>query len=35
MEQTTQQPLFPWGQIVTAPGALAVLQKAGQGPRDD
>jgi hypothetical protein len=32
MEQTTKQPLFPLGQIVTTPGALAALRKAGQGP---
>jgi hypothetical protein len=32
MEQTAKQPLFPLGQIVTTPAALAALEKAGQGP---
>lgn len=32
MEQTPQQPLFPLGQVVTTPAALAALAKAGQGP---
>ena len=32
MEQTPNQPLFPLGQIVTTPAALAALAKAGQGP---
>jgi hypothetical protein len=32
MEQTANQPLFPLGQIVTTPAALAALEKAGQGP---
>ena len=34
MQQTKQQPLFPLGQVVTTPGALAALEKAGQGPQD-
>lgn len=34
MEQTAQQPLFPLGQIVTTPGALAALEKEGQGPQE-
>jgi hypothetical protein len=32
MEQTANEPLFPLGQIVTTPAALAALEKAGQGP---
>ena len=32
MQQTKQQPLFPLGQIVATPGALAALGKAGQTP---
>jgi hypothetical protein len=32
MEQTAKQPPFPLGQIVTTPGTLASLRKAGQGP---
>lgn len=32
MEQTTKPSLFPVGQVVTTPGALAALEKAGQGP---
>ena len=32
MEQTPQQPLFPLGQVVTTPAALAAIAKAGQGP---
>jgi hypothetical protein len=32
MEQTAKQPLFPLGQIVSTPGALAAVRKAGQGP---
>jgi hypothetical protein len=32
MEQIAKQSLFPLGQLVTAPGALAALRKAGQGP---
>jgi hypothetical protein len=34
MQQTTKQPLFELGQVVATPGALAVLQKAGQGPAE-
>lgn len=34
MKQTTKQPLFPLGQIVATPGALAALQKAGQEPHE-
>jgi hypothetical protein len=30
MEQIAKQPLFPLGQIVTTPGALAAFEKAGQ-----
>jgi hypothetical protein len=32
MQTTTEAPLFPFGQIVATPGALAALQKAGQQP---
>jgi hypothetical protein len=32
MQQTRQQPLFSLGQLVATPGALAALEKAGQGP---
>src|SRR5258708_12180163 len=32
MQQTTKTPLFPLGQIVATPGALAALGKAGQTP---
>lgn len=34
MRQTRQQPLFSLGQVVATPGALAALEKAGQGPQD-
>lgn len=34
MEQTIKQSLFPLGQVVATPGALAALAKAGQGPQD-
>jgi len=34
MQQNTQQPLFSLGQLVATPGALAALEKAGQGPLD-
>ena len=34
MQQTKQQPLFPLGQIVATPGALAALEKAGQSPTE-
>lgn len=32
MLTTTKAPLFPFGQIVATPGALAALEKAGQRP---
>jgi hypothetical protein len=32
MQTTTKAPLFPFGQIVATPGALAALEKAGQQP---
>jgi hypothetical protein len=31
MQQTRRQPLFSLGQLVATPGALAALEKAGQG----
>jgi len=34
MQQTTKTALFPLGQIVATPGALAALAKAGQTPLD-
>ena len=34
MQETRQQPLFSLGQLVATPGALAALEKAGQGPLD-
>ena len=34
MPETKQQPLFSLGQLVATPGALAALEKAGQGPLD-
>ena len=34
MQETAKQPLFPLGQIVATPGALAALDKAGQTPLD-
>jgi len=34
MEQTAKAPLFPFGQIVITPAALAALRKAGQGPQE-
>jgi invasion protein IalB len=34
MQQTRQQPLFSLDQLVATPGALAALEKAGQGPLD-
>jgi len=34
MQQTRNQPLFSLGQLVATPGALAALQKSGQGPQD-
>jgi len=32
MQQLKKQPAFELGQIVATPGALAALEKAGQGP---
>ena|SRR5258708_715243 len=32
MQEITKAPLFPLGQIVATPGALAALGKAGQTP---
>jgi len=34
MQQTTRKPLFPLGQVVATPGALAALEKAGQTPEE-
>ena len=34
MQQTERKPLFNLGQLVATPGALAALEKAGQGPLD-
>jgi hypothetical protein len=34
MQGTTNTPLFSLGQVVATPGALAALEKAGQGPLD-
>lgn len=34
MQETTKAALFPLGQIVATPGALATLEKAGQTPLD-
>ena len=34
MHSTTKVTLFPLGQIVATPGALAALEKAGQTPLD-
>jgi hypothetical protein len=34
MQQVTKPPLFPLGQVVATPGALAALEKAGQGPQE-
>ena len=34
MQETTKTALFPLGQIVATPGALAALGKAGQTPLD-
>ena len=31
-QNTRKQPLFPLGQVVATPGALAALQEAGQEP---
>ena len=34
MHQTERKPLFDLGQLVATPGALAVLEKAGQNPME-
>ncbi len=34
MQEATKPPLFPLGQIVATPGALAALEKAGHGPEE-
>jgi len=34
MRQISKSPLFPLGQVVAAPGALAALEKAGQQPQE-
>ena len=34
MQETTKAVLFPLGQIVATPGALAALEKTGQTPLD-
>ena len=34
MQQTERKPLFDLGQLVATPGALAVLEKAGQNPME-
>lgn len=34
MQETTSTPMFSLGQVVATPGALAALEKAGQGPLD-
>jgi hypothetical protein len=34
MQETTKNALFPLGEIVATPGALAALGKAGQTPLD-
>jgi invasion protein IalB len=34
MQQTSKSPLFPLGQLVATPGALAALEKSGQRPQD-
>lgn len=34
MQQTSKSTLFPLGQVVATPGALAALEKSGQGPQD-
>src|SRR6266853_2289617 len=34
MQETGKVPLFPLGQIVATPGALAALARAGQTPLD-
>jgi hypothetical protein len=34
MQETTKATLFPLGQIVATPGAIAALEKAGQQPQE-
>ncbi|HYW38269.1 MAG TPA: hypothetical protein VE957_09165 [Terriglobales bacterium] len=34
MQQITKPPLFPLGQVVATPGALAALEKSGQEPHE-
>ncbi len=34
MYETNKSPLFPLGQVVATPGALAALEKAGQAPQE-
>ena len=34
MQETKRAALFPLGQIVATPGALAALEKSGQSPMD-
>jgi hypothetical protein len=34
MQQISKSPLFPLGQVVARPDALAALEKAGQRPQD-
>jgi hypothetical protein len=34
MQQIERKPLFDLGQLVATPGALAALEKSGQGPMD-
>ena len=34
MKEISKTPLFPLGQIVATPGALAALEKAGQTPME-
>ena len=34
MQHISKSPLFPLGQVVATPGALAALEKAGQQPQD-
>ena len=34
MQQIERKPLFDLGQLIATPGALAALEKSGQGPMD-
>ena len=34
MQETVKTPLFSLGQVVATPGALAILEKAGQTPAE-